>query len=256
MKFCFTVDDNIKFFADLCSSDTNDIFMHGYLKGWKDLHDKYGLKVQFNVFYKYVDGTFDLSKMTDRFKNQFEQNSDWLKFSFHSEEENVKPYEFSDYKKVYEDIRKVNEELERIVGKSSLADTTTVHYCLLTDGGKRAVKENGVKGLLGLFGNEEEKRTSYGLDYDTAERIRNGETVEIDGVKYGGIDVILNLHNAEEIKCKLKKLLGRKYIKIMTHEQYFYTDYFNYQPDFFYKNEQAVKLLIESGYESDFYQNF
>ena len=256
MKFCFTVDDNIKFFQQLNDKPVDDIFSHGYLKGWKKLHDKYGLKVQFNVFYKYVDGSFDLSKMTDRYKSQFDKNSDWLKFSFHSEKENVKPYEASDYNQVYGDISKVNAELERIVGKSALADTTTIHYCLLTDGGKRAVKENGVKGLLGLFGNEEAKRTSYGIGYENAERIRKGEIIDIDGIKYAGIDVILNLYSAEEIKSKLKGIIGRDYIKIMTHEQYYYKDYFNYQPDYFYKNEQAVKMLIESGYESSFYQDF
>ena len=254
MKYCFTIDDNIVFLSDLTSKYYADIFDNPYLKGLKNLHEKYGVKIQLNLFYEGKD--FDLSKMAERYKEQFISNSDWMKMSFHSKEENVRPYEFSGYEEVYSDIKRVNDEIVRFAGEKTLAETTTVHYCLLTEEGKKAVKDNGVKGLLGLFGDCETKRTSYGIEFENAERIRKGEVVTIDGIKYASIDVVMNSFDKETVQNKIRALIGREFVKIMIHEQYFYKDYFNYQPEFFDKIESAIKILKDNGYESSFYQDF
>ncbi|MBQ7643333.1 MAG: hypothetical protein IJS67_05465 [Clostridia bacterium] len=192
--------------------------------------------------------------MTEDYKSQFEDNSDWLKMSFHSKEENFRPYENAGYDGVKGDMTAVNNEIIRFAGSGSLATTTTVHYCLLTDGGLKAVKDCGIKGLLGLFGDEENERSSYGLGRGFAEEMRKGRIKCEKGISYSGIDVILNLYDENGINGKLKKIIGRDFIKIMIHEQYFYKDYFNYQPDFAEKTESAIKLLIEKGYKSVFYE--
>ena len=55
----------------------------------------------------------------------------------------------------------------RFAGPEALGDTTTVHYCCTTPEGIRAMKDCGMKGLLGLFGTEEEKRTHPKRAYGT-----------------------------------------------------------------------------------------
>ena len=42
----------------------------------------------------------------------------------------------------------------------------------------------------------------------------------------------------------------------MIHEQYFYPDYKNYQPDFEEKIDAAFGFLTENGYESIFFEEY
>ena len=110
-NFCFTVDDNIRFLKELSTARFSTIFEHPYLALYKRLHEKYGLKVQLNLFYE-MDG-FDLSMMTDRYRDEWLEISDWLKMSFHSRKENVKPYQTSGFDEVRKDCGIVHDEIER-----------------------------------------------------------------------------------------------------------------------------------------------
>ena len=93
-SFRISSDDNIRFLSELSSGDYASIFDHPYLAVYKKAHDLYGASVHLNLFYAFDDkarscfsgdhGYFDLSMMTDRYKEEFRKNSDWLKLSFHS----------------------------------------------------------------------------------------------------------------------------------------------------------------------------
>lgn len=248
--FCFTVDDNIRFFQELSKGNPASLFEHPYLAMYKRLHEKYGLKIQLNLFYEMPD--FDLSQMTDRFRQEWYENADWLKLSFHSRLENVKPYQFSGYQEVYEDCAAVHQQILRFAGNDSLATTTTIHYCQTTEEGLCALRDLGVQGLLGLFGTEESPRTSYSLPETDCNVLRQGEIVRRYGMNFYSIDVILNLYPLEEMLDRLQALLHRDHLRVMIHEQYFYPDYHQYQPDFEAKLDHAFDLLAQNGYESRF----
>lgn len=249
--FCFTVDDNIRCLKEITETSPKSLFEHPYLSVYKRLHEEFGLKVQLNLFYK-TEG-FDLSQMTDKYRDEWTENSDWLKLSFHSEYENVRPYEFSGYDEVFEDCKRVQDEILRFA-PGSLAKTTTVHFCLATPEGLKALRDNGVEGLLGLFGSDEQPRTSYGIVGGDANVIRNGHIVAVDGMSYGAIDIVLNCFSKENILEQLEKLKGRGGIRVMIHEQYFYKDYRNYQPDFEEKLRATFEFLTKEGYESRFFE--
>ena len=51
------------------------------------------------------------------------------------------------------------------------------------------------------------------------------------------------------------KVIGAEFLCCGTHEQYFYPDYFNYQPDFPEKIMNVGKVLHEAGYEFMFSQD-
>ena len=72
-RFCFTVDDNIRFLEELTRGSCNSIFDHPYLGLYRRLHEKYGLKVQLNLFYE-MPG-FDLSLVTDRYRAEWQENA-------------------------------------------------------------------------------------------------------------------------------------------------------------------------------------
>ncbi len=247
--FCFTVDDNIRFLKDIKDCGADSLFNNPYLALYKRLHCRYGIKVQLNLFYETED--FNLSDFPDKYKKEWEENSDWLNLSFHARSGRSRIYEFSGYEEVYNDCQKVNSEIVRFASPKNLAKTSTIHYCMLTKEGINALKDNGVIALLGLYG---EGRVSYQNTADEIELLRRGELVRGDEMSYSGIDIVLNAHSKEENLKKLNELLCRDFIKVMIHEQYFYKDYKNYQADFSEKLDEVFRVLTEKGYKSIFFE--
>ena len=248
--FCFTVDDNIRFLKELSANDAPGLFSHPYLAMYRRLHQKYNLKVQLNLFYE-MPG-FNLSLMTDRFRSEWAENAHWLKLSFHSRLENTDPYLTSGYQEVFDDCAAVHKEILRFAGEQSLGKTTTIHYCQTTENGLRALRDHGVQGLLGLFGTDESPRSSYSLPETDAARLRTGEILRRHGLDFYSLDLVMNLYDQEELLQRLRALLHRNALRVMIHEQYFYSDYPAYQPDFGRKLDRAFGLLLDNGYESCF----
>ena len=250
--FCFTVDDNIRFLKELTQQPRDSIFDHPYLAMYQQFHEKFGLKVQLNLFYEMPE--FDLSMVTNRYYEQFQANADWLKMSFHSQWENERPYEFSDYEEVYRDCKAVNDQILRFAGPEVLGKTTTVHYCRTTEEGLRAMKDTGAEGLLGLFGTMEAPRTSYSVPQDYGDAIRAGQVIEYLGVKIASIDMVINDVTQQQLIPRLETLLEHQQIRVMIHEQYFYPDYPRYQENFESKLETVFVFLENHGYASRFFE--
>ena len=229
------------------------MFEHPYLAMYKRLHEEFGLKIQLNLFYRL--GDFNLSQVSDAYYREWEKNSDWLKLSFHSELENVRPYVNSGYDEVFEDCKRVNKEIVRFASPAALAKTTTIHYCLLTEGGLRAVEDNNISGLLGLFGTNDNPRCSYSIDEEKAEPIRNGEVLKIGNIYFASIDIILNNFSKDDILKQLMSLSHRDSIRVMIHEQYFYSDYSHYIPEFENRLRATFAFLSSHDYQSCFFEN-
>ena len=252
-RFCFTVDDNIRFLKELTEGDYTSAFDHPYLAMYRRLHEKHALCVQLNLFYE-CDG-FTLARMTDRYRSEFEENADWLKMSFHSRLENVRPYENAGYDELYNDCAAVENEILRFASARVLAKTTTIHFCRATEDGIRAMEARGTRGLLGLYGDKAAPRLSYQTKEREGVRIREGESVLDGKIFYAGIDVVLNLYGTEENLDRLRSLYGRSVIKVMIHEQYFYPDYPYYQAEFEEKLDAVFSALTHEGYKSTFFEN-
>ncbi len=248
--FCFTVDDNIRFLKEITERGYQSIFEHPYLAMYKRLHEEFDLKVQLNLFCR-MEG-FALPEMSDAYSREFADNAHWLKLSFHADSERARPYEFSGYDEVFRDCRQVNEEIVRFASPAALAKTTTVHYCLATAEGLKALADNQISGLLGLYGSQESPGTSYGIEDSLADKLRSGEILKIGEISHAAIDVVLNLFSKEDILAKLEQLTDREGIRVMIHEQYFYPDYRAYQPDFADKLAVAFSFLQDNGYKSSF----
>ena len=251
-SFCFTVDDNIRFLKEINERGYDSIFLHPYLAMLRRLHNKFNLKIQLNLFFR-MDG-FDLSQVSERYRAEWASVSDWLKLSFHSDFENVRPYENSGFDEVFSDCRAVNEEILRFASEKNLAKTTTVHYCQTTKDGVRALSENGVLGLLGLFGSETSPASSYSIEEESAAKIRQGITLSLDGMAFSSLDMVINTFKIEDILPRLEELSLRDSLRVMIHEQYFYEDYKSYQPDFEEKLVTVFSYLTKNDYESFFFE--
>ena len=160
-KAYFYIDDTIWVLRDITRQKPATLFDNPFMKMLKNAHDKYGLKVQLNLFYRtdsfYGYDQFSLADVTDAYKSEFEANSDWLKMAFHAFEE------FPDYPHInatYEDTKWLFENIEkevfRFAGKDSFAYAVCPHWVPMSKEAVRALADCGVKLLDVTRGDSEE----------------------------------------------------------------------------------------------------
>ena len=299
-KCYFYIDDVIWLFRDLTRKRPKSLFDNEFLALLKEGHDKYGMKVQLNLFYRtdffYGEDEFSLSEMTDAYKEEFTAASDWLKFGFHSKQEFPDyPYVNADYEEVKINLDRTKAEVFRFAGENSFAYAVVPHWLPISKDGVRALKDGGVKVLGCSYG----ERTPYNgdpstLPYGHSQRLmqnRKPETMlftrntpdkaiasSLCGYNHlseeDAVDMWFNFKTKldEETGMHFKKLTnspcinlndeetiikgltaniekGAEYIAYGTHEQYFYKDYFAYQPDYPKKLLTAARICHENGYE-------
>ena len=246
-KYSLSVDDNIWWLAELTLKPRDSLFDHPYLAVYKRAHELYGAKVRFNLFYQ-VEGTaidkygpFNLSMMTDRYKEEFRANADWLHLAFHSLQESpAHPYREGTYEQVLHDCGAVHQEIIRFAGEQTLEHATTIHFGSCTKEGIRALQDLGMKELMAFMSLNKEgvPSVSYNMSVDQvlkSQRYGFWRDPE-DGMIYGKIDVVMNSHSPEKIveilEQERREHPQRGFVEIMIHEQYFYEDYAAYEPDY------------------------
>ncbi|MFR4351837.1 MAG: hypothetical protein ACLT3H_09250 [Roseburia sp.] len=260
--YCFTLDDNIRFFEDACQAGCTSIFDAPYLGMLKRCHDRFGCKFQLNMFYSYEPDSFSLADVPDCYRQELKSNSDWLKFSFHARHNDPPfPYETDDVS-LLEDYLDVLRELIRIAGVESVAKTTTLHYAAATQAGCKLLQRFGVQGFIGMFYDKAGKEgLHYYLPPSKWDSLRRGTfyTDPETNLLFAHNDIILNQKDRDAVIQTLKGLdtlivqnEHTHFVQLMTHEQYFYPDYINYQSDFEEKMTIALEFLQRNGYHSIF----
>ena len=123
------IDDHSFFFTDLAKERPKRAFDHFYLKGLKNIHDKYGLKVTLNLFYHNDHFDFELKDMPDIWKSEFIDNSDWMKFSFHSYSEFPdRPYLETTREEFARDWDLVQSNIYRFAGEECYIPPVVIHW--------------------------------------------------------------------------------------------------------------------------------
>ena len=270
-KFRISTDDNILFLRNINGKkdEYTSIFNDPYLSVYKKAHDLYGACVDVNLFYETDDMPgfshkgeyFNLSMMTDKFKDEWEENSDWLRLSFHANAEHpAKPYMSAEYHKIYDDALKVNKEIIRFAGRKSLSSTATVHWGEATREGTLAMKALGYNTLAGYFeiSDSGTPRVAYYYPNELIRHIgardlwKNHDT----DILHARIDLVLNVIKYGELEQKLTEIYRDPhrsgFIEIMIHEQYFYPEYKNYIPEFSQMVIEAAGWLHAHGYTGTF----
>ena len=292
----FVIDDVIWVFRDLTRQKPKSLFDNEYMKMLKRAHDEYGLKVQLNVFYRtcfwYGNDEFSLSDMTDSYKKEFEENSDWLKLGFHSKEEWPDyPYVNADYDLVNDNFNLIKNEVIRFAGENTFAKSVLPHWAPMSKEGVQALYDNGIRIMYASVGEKALlDADTAGLPYGHSFRLLHNkkpesgvynkptrdtaiaralcsynhvEKQEYDkyvgkfitipdgdiGMNYSTLAVaVLNLIPLEILADELNKYTSLEYITVGNHEQYFYSDYYAYQPDYAEKIYTMGKVLKENGY--------
>lgn len=269
-KYRVSVDDNILWLQDI--NDHKDsyksIFENPYLKVFKKAHDLYGAVVHFNIYYEFDSEAmkdfsekrdyFNLSMMTDKFKDEFRANSDWLRLSFHADKNYPdEPYKETTLERISEDIEKVHREIIRFAGEESLSKVTTLHWGASNIAGVRALRQHGYKGLAGYFEVTPAEKTlvayHYPIDFVRHVGARDFWKDNDEDVIYGRIDIVLNCFHKDTVLDKLKEISKEKgrfgFLSMLIHEEYFYSDYRGYLPDFEDILLNACKFAVDTGHE-------
>ena len=298
-KSHFLIDDVIWTLREVAKTNPKSLFDNPFLKMLKKAHDEYGVKTQLNLFYRtsyfYGFNEFTLADMPDRYKKEWEENSDWLKLGVHAKEE------FPDYPYVnanYDDVKNLFElikgEVIRFAGEKSFTYGVCPHWNTVSLEGVKAFYDCGVRILDVSVGDAKEYNGDINsLPYGHGMRLLNNRKPETKVYSRGGPDVAINnsicAHNhlsVEQLKAtndnlsfitdevtnmKFKKFhlpdltlnlmkleneeeifapfINNEYVGVCTHEQYFYKDYFAYQPDYDRKLYKMGEIMNSNGYE-------
>ena len=158
-KIYFYIDDHIWTLRKLAKNKPASIFDEPYFAMLKEAHDKYGMKVQLNLFYQteesYRDGVFDfgdddsmftLADMPDTYKAEWEENSDWLKLAWHSKREYPDFLHINiTYDAMKESYMSVKNEIIRFAGEKSFTEGITAHWMPVSKAGVKALYDCGVR---------------------------------------------------------------------------------------------------------------
>lgn len=303
-KTYFYIDDVIWLMRDLTRERPGSLFDNFFMKILKQAHERYGLKVQLNLFYRtdfyYGNDEFTLAEMTDAYKKEWEDNADWIRFGFHSKQEFPDyPYinaSYDDVKSNYEDIRN---EVFRFASKNNWGTTVNPHWRPISKEGCRALVDCGVKFTCATTGEKKEYNGDpASLPYGHAQRLLNNKKPEtatfiretknlailnsLCGYNHLTEDKLASsLHNLEyyvdkemginiktflvgplidqslleDIREEMTKYADYEFVGWATHEQYFHSDYFGYQPDIAEKLYTACEVLKENDFEYIFLED-
>jgi len=262
-RYRFSVDDNILFLIDLARKAPSSMFDDPYLAFWLRMHQKFGVNVHFNIYYR-TEG-FDLTQMPDRYRAEWQRNADWIRLTFHGlEDEPPRPYLSASYEKMRKDFLMVTNEIKRFAGPELLSPFTTIHWGEAPLEACRALRDNGIRGLAGYFVLDPETGkpiVSYYLDKDRALHL-NGRDCWYDAeedllfVKH---DLVVNAVPLGSIPSHLDSVASDPHrsevMEVMVHEQYFRPELKYFQPDIQERVIAALEWLGAHGYRSVFYDD-
>lgn len=199
MKKChFLIDDVIWVLRDITRQKPKSLFDNPFLKALKNAYEKYGVKVQLNLFYRtssfYGNDDFCLADVTDAYKAEWEKASTWLKLAFHAKEE------FPDYPLVnvtYKDalnmFKAVESEVIRFAGKKSFSYGFCPHWNSVSKAGVKAMYDCGVRVMDVSVGDAfDYSGNPDSLPYGHAMRILNNRQPETKVYSRGGPNIAIN----------------------------------------------------------------
>lgn len=120
MEIHFSIDDVIGCFLWITKNNCASIFESRIFAFARVLHERFGVKTTCNCMFS--NGMSNLRMVSDKWKQQFQENKDWLKISFHCYDYDSN-YKYADAPKVRREYIQVLSELERITGGGDTIST-------------------------------------------------------------------------------------------------------------------------------------
>lgn len=207
----FSVDDvlpSLKYLTEH-EAEINSIYEMNFYNTLLHFHEKYGIRVTLYLFDMARD--FKITDVSIKYKNDFKDVADWLKFGFHGRDTNKSFYNSPNNKEFIEAYNNV-EQFSKLMQGRSLSEICRLHYFEADNSRINFLKEKGIKTLL----TADDDRNSYGLSQNICNEIRKKHEIVLDGMKYVNTDYrIENIENVDNILLEMKE---KKNIILFTHE--------------------------------------
>ena len=266
----FYIDDVIFVFRALARDKPKSCWSHPLFSAFKEAHEKYGFKAQFNIFYRndFYYGArgaeFTLKDMPDTWRDEFQSAKDWLRFGFHSYSE------FPDYpwmmsKEGCMALRDCGAKAIWCSGGKRYAyngDRTILPY------GHGMRIENNRKPETAMFwrpgGGDDISVSACGYNHLMPEQLAvthgtynwfHDKATGCNFMSFHSGAPCLNLYRLEDIPARMRLAIGKEFLVHATHEEYWFKDYFAYQPDSREKLLTAVKMVHDAGYAYSFIED-
>ena len=202
--FSLSFDDSILIFKDIAEKKPKSIFENETLKWYKELHDKYGVVISCYIFFE--EDNFNLSQFPAVYRNEFIENSDWLRFGFHAVNGNVN-YETGVIESDY--IRTVA-ELERIVGKEAIDNVIRLHMFKGSYEEIKKLRYLDNEPIVGLL-TSDDNRKSYYLDEGNNSYVYSHDEYYDSDLMLHFFSTDFRTEYVENINLKLKELSKDSY---------------------------------------------
>lgn len=159
-----SLDDVKGIFKFLVSNSPKSIFETRTLSFLKKMNCTYGTK--FDLYCTCSDGTYSLENVPDTYKNEFANNSEWLRFGFHCyRERGCEDYTDKEFIHQYNDFEK---QIVRVTGSSRQTDILRIHAFELNREMCIFLKEKGINTLL----TADDERRSYYLNQENVDKLK------------------------------------------------------------------------------------
>lgn len=225
-------DDVINSFYELNTKLPQSIFRIGFFAFLHNLHTRTGCVVSCYCFYK-KDG-FCLADCPNSYRHEFESNSDWLKFGFHSYTGN-EDYLHQDPSISLAQYDELMMNLERVVGKMSLDLFPRIHKFEASEEFIRLISNHTLYPIKGILA-ADDNRVSYSLT-----NANNEVLIKKRYFKLQNIVLLRTSQRYDSLKpISFFKLFNHSGAVILfTHEWYFYNNNWKIKTKGF-----VIRLLI------------
>lgn len=254
------VDNTILFLEEIDRNKDvyTSIFDSPILNSFKVIHDQYGTVWTFCIFYEIDQGCvnmipnasdrtgrrvgWNISQMTDKFKAEFEANSDWLRFNYHCW--NHSTMLANTERDLGADYAATRTEVRRFAGEKSWIDfRSKMHNYSATLLQQQQIRAQGVKVVVfspqhtqyngygctieqrdAIWGKGELYRADTGLLYSTSTARVENIVLNMEGDGYTlGVGVPMDMYTyldeyVSGVHDTWKKPFGFDYMSIETHE--------------------------------------
>ena len=259
-RYRFSIDDNSFFLRDIAQKKYSSLFDCFYLDMLRKLHTKYGARFVLNIYYTTEDG-FTLAQFPDRYKSEWQDNSDWLKLAFHAHSNKPdRPYQNAPAAQLIGDLDKVAEQILRFAGEQTYSPPTVIHWGMVQPTALKPLYKRGVRVLSGYFRLYNGVwDVNYLLDEVRSEYLsRHDALMDFDsGIVFSKVDIVCNSTPIERIVPTLEPLSKdpncAEIMDLFTHEQYFWPFYTSYIPDHAQRLDAAIRWVTEKGYKPVFF---
>ena len=195
-------------FKDLVDNEEQykSLFEQPFFSFLKECHEQTGLKVTLYTYEMHKD--YSIILFSDKYKTEFEENSNWLKVGFHgkSSNENLN----NDDDTLLKSYSIVTDILNKTTGSS--AKTIRLHYFFATQQDVDSLKKLGVTTLLSA----DDNRISYSLPCKLNDYLIRNESLNLNEMHYERTDI--RVENTINPLYALWKNRDDEILVLFTHE--------------------------------------